>query len=379
MIIGIDIRVLGNETKSGIEEYTENLLSHLLPIDSNVKFKLFFSSYRQKLKDYDWLNLPNVELKKYNFPNRFLFASSRFFDWPEIDRLIGGVDVFFSPHFFLTSLTSVCKRVTAIHDLSFIRFPEYFSWRKNFWHKFEMMPDWQSRLSDKIIAVSKATKNDLIEKYNIDSENIKVIYSGISFHMKRPPEEELKLFKIKNSLPDNFILFLGKLEPRKNVIGLIKAFNILSKSGEFKNLHLIIAGAKGWLYKDILKEAEDSLFKDKIIFTGYVKDEERPFYYSLASVFVYPSFFEGFGFPPLEAMACGTPVIASNNSSLPEVVGKSAVLVDPRNLSDIAAAIKEVLTNPRLRSKLVKSGLDRANLFNWHKTAKETLECLLSA
>lgn len=377
MIIGIDIRLLGKGIKSGIEEYTENLLAHLIPLDPKIKFKLFFSSFCGELSEYDWLKCPNVELFRYRFPNKLLFLSSSFLDTPKIDQLMGGVDVFFSPHFFITALSPTCKRVVTFHDLSYIHFPEFFSWRKYIWHNLEMKPIWQSHFADKIIAVSESTKNDLVNLYHVDSAKVRVIYSGISPNIQRPSEENLKEFKIQNKLPDEFILYLGKFEPRKNIEGVIEAFNILKKSNNFSNLKLVIVGSRGWLYKNIFKNMERSSYKESIILKDQVSDDERSFYYSLASVFVYPSFFEGFGFPPLEAMKCGTPVIASNNSAIPETVGNSAILVSSHSLTELADAIGMVLSNKTMRGELIWGGTKKSNSFNWRSTAEKTLNCLL--
>lgn len=379
MIVGIDIRVLGSGTKSGVEEYTENLLAHLFLLDKNIKFKLFYSSFRNNLKKYEWMNFPNVEVFSLRFPNKLLFVSSRIFNRPCIDKLIGGADVFFSPHFLWASLSPECKRVTTFHDLSYVRFKEFFSWRRNIWHKFQIQSSLRANLKDKIIAVSQSTKKDLIEKYDTPLNGIRVIYSGISDSISRPPEDKLNLFKTENNLPDNFILFLGKLEPRKNITGLIKAFNLLKSQNNFENLSLIIVGSPGWLYKNIYREAEFSPYRNNIIFKNYIKDEDRKFYYSLASVFVYPSFFEGFGFPPLEAMACGTPVIASFNSSLSEVVGEGGLLVDPYNVVDISMAVKNIITDPVLRELLIKKGIEKTRCFNWNKCAIETLDVIKNA
>lgn len=376
MVIGIDIRVLGSKYKSGIEEYAENLLAHMLPLDKGIKFKLFFSSWNGALRDYDFLHLPNTEIKKFKLPNRLVFYSSRFLNCPKIDKLLGGADVFFSPHFFISALSRTVKRVTTFHDLSFEHFPEFFTKQQRFWHNFGMNPSWQAKFSDRIIVVSESTKNDLEKYYSIDPAKIDAVYSGVSSLIKRPSQEKLELFRRREGLPEKFILFLGKLEPRKNVAGLIMAFNVLKSSGGFADLGLVIAGSKGWLCDDIFREAARSPHHQWIIFKDYISDNERSFYYSLASVFVYPSFFEGFGFPPLEAMACGTPVVASNNSSLPEVVGDAGLSVDPYNVSDIATTIKNLLEDRRLRENLIKKGLARAQQFSWQKCAEKTIEIL---
>ena len=376
MTIGIDIRVLGSQAKSGIEEYTENLLAYLLPLDKSIRYKLFFSSWKSSLENYEWLSLSNIEIVKYKIPNRLLFYSSSFFNAPFVDQLLGGVDVFFSPHFFITALSPVCRRITTFHDLSFIHFPEFFSWRKKIWHNFEMKPLWQSRFSDRIIAVSESTKNDLINFYGVDPAKITVIYSGISPAIKIPDIVSLEEFKKNNNIPDKFILFLGKLEPRKNIAGLIRAFSIIKEDKFFSDFCLVVAGSRGWLDKDIFSEIKRSKHKNDIILKGHIADEERAFFYSLASAFVYPSFFEGFGFPPLEAMACRTPVIIANNSSLPEVAGRGAILVDPANLHEISYAVTKAVKNKSFRDRLISDGLNVASSFNWNKTAEKTLECL---
>jgi len=377
MIIGIDIRVLGSPVKSGIEEYTENLLAHLTAIDSGIKFKLFFSSLTGNLPEYEWLGYKNVEFYKYKFPNKLLFASSGLFRLPKIDRLIGGADVFFSPHFFLAPVSEKCRQVTTFHDLSFVHFPEFFSLRKNIWHNLEMRPLRQSHFADRIIAVSASTKNDLVKLYDVDPAKVEVIHSGISENVRRPSNYDLSQFKIDNNVPDSFMLYVGKLEPRKNIVAIVKAFNILKNQKEYAKLCLVLVGSKGWLFDDIFDEIKKSPYRQNIIIRDHVKDSDRKFYYSLASVFVYPSFFEGFGFPPLEAMACGTPVICSNNSALSEIAGAGAITVDAENVGDIARSISNVLTDKKLKTRLYQSGTTNTFNYSWRVTAEKTLACLL--
>lgn len=377
MRVGIDIRVLGSLHKSGVEEYTENLLAHMLPENPDIKFKLFYSGKPESLKEYSWVGLDNVEIVKSRFSNRAVFASSWLFNYPRIDDLVGGVEVFFSPHFLIAPLNPYCRRVMTFHDLSYLRFKEFFSLRRDLWHRFQIKSFGKKNLPDKIIAVSDSTKKDLIEKYRIEPWRIEKIYSGISDTIVRPSQEGLDEFRKRNGLPGEFILFLGKLEPRKNIPTLIKAFNLIKSSNGFENLNLVIVGAKGWLFKDIFREAETSAHKNKIIFKDYVEDEGKKFYYSLASAFVYTSFFEGFGFPPLEAMACGTPVVVSNNSSLPEVVGDAGLLVDPYNAVDISNGVRTVIEDLNLRNALVKRGYERVKIFDWKKCAEQTIATIL--
>ncbi|OGN13809.1 MAG: hypothetical protein A3J47_01555 [Candidatus Yanofskybacteria bacterium RIFCSPHIGHO2_02_FULL_43_22] len=384
MTIGIDIRVLGNKTKSGIEEYAENLMPHLIKEGNDIKFKLFYSSRRSYLPEYDWLQAQNVKLYEFNYPNNLLFTSSRFLNKPFLDKMIGGVDVFFFPHFFLSSLSPSCKRVTTFHDLSYVHFPEHLTLRKKFWHNFQMIPRWQAKFSDKIIAVSESTKEDLINFYKIDPARIEVIYSGVELRLNLNHERfNLKEFKRAKNLPHRFILFLGKLEPRKNIISIIKAFNSLKLNSKYNDVGLVIAGAKGWLYEDIFRLRLNLNMKfnlnDRIIFTGQIHDEERNLYYRAAEIFVYPSFFEGFGFPPLEAMSCGTPVITSRNSSLPEVVDASAITVDPYDVNELELWITKLLDDKKLSELMTKRGIEQSVKFEWHKTAIRTLEVLTKA
>ena len=324
------------------------------------------------------MSLPNVEIKKYRFPNKFLFYSSSFLNLPFVDKLIGGVDVFFSPHFFLTSLSPECRRVTTFHDLSFIHYPEFFSWRKRLWHNFEMRPFWQSRFSDKIIAVSESTKNDLISFYGVDPAKIEVIYSGVSLGAGNVDKEKLRQFRADNGLPERFILFLGKLEPRKNLIGIIRAFNLVKNKKEFNDLSLVVVGSEGWLYEDIFAEANQSPYKKNIIFRDHITDKDRLLFYNSASVFVYPSFFEGFGFPPLEAITCNVPTIIANTSSLPEIVGRASLMVDPSNLDEIADAMTMAINDSRLRERMISRVLNIQENFSWGKTAEKTLACLIN-
>ncbi len=388
MTIGIDIRVLARGTRTGIEEYTLNLLPRLLSLDRSIKFKLFYSAFNKIELDYQWVNLPNVEIKKFSFPNRFIFDPlAKFLHLPKIDKILGGADVFFAPHFLLSPASGQCRKVTTFHDLSFEYFPEFFPGRKNFWHTF-LNPRNQALQADKIIAVSGSTKNDLASQYGIEAQKIKVIYSGVGEEFKKEASgsgqadstgsPQAASVKNKYSLPDKFILYFGTIEPRKNLIGLVRAYEIFREKYKFSDFKLVLAGNRGWLEKEILRAAGESVFAKDIIFTGFVAPADKIYLYNLASLFVYPSFFEGFGFPPLEAMACGVPVICSHTSCFPEVAGGAALLADPYNWGEIAWAMNEILSDEDLKNYLISRGFEQANKFSWDKCARETLEFLLS-
>ena len=294
--------------------------------------------------------------------------------------MMGGVDKFFSPHIFLSATSPKCEKIVTFHDLSFEKYPQFYSSQKNFWH-FSMNPPKQAAEADKIIAVSESTKEDLIELYGIEPEKIKVIYSGLSSKTTRIvfPQEKIYVRK-KYGLPENYILYLGTLEPRKNIISLLKAFEKSKMAGALKNSNfkLVIAGAKGWLYDDIFKTAQKFSSRNDIVFTGFIESKDKPVLYEMAKLFVYPSFYEGFGFPPLEAMAQKTPVITSGISSIPEAVSNAAITVNPSNPDELREAMEKVLTDEKLYKQLAEAGKKRAQEFDWRKCAGETLDYILS-
>src|SRR3989338_4613323 len=204
MTIGIDIRILGSARRSGIVEYAEQLISRMIAAAPEHRFKLFYASARRTVPRSSWMKAPNVDLYAFPIPNNLLFALNRIIDWPKIDHLIGGVDVFFSPHLFIVSLSEQCRRVTTFHDLSYLRFPEFFTARKRLWNTIEMDPARQARFSNQIIAVSESTKTDLVEYYQIDPANITVIHSAT--RISRPIDEVLLELKKTHNLPRQFIL-----------------------------------------------------------------------------------------------------------------------------------------------------------------------------
>ncbi|AXI24805.1 glycosyl transferase family 1 [Methanofervidicoccus sp. A16] len=231
--------------------------------------------------------------------------------------------------------------------------------------------------SDRIITISKHVKNDLVRHFSISEEKINVIYLGVNEHYKPIPENEIEKIKYKYNLKFPFILYVGSEQPRKNFPTLIKAFYKLKTKYGFNNIKLVKAGnpqISKYKRKHIMKLIDKLNLQKDIIFTGYVPEEDLPALYNAADLFVYPSIYEGFGLPPLEAMACGTPVITSNTSSLPEVVGDAGIMVDPYDVDGLSKAMYEVLTNDGLREELRKKGLERAKLFSWKECAEEHLK-----
>lgn len=373
MRIGVDIRFLARGIQSGVEEYTLNLLPRLFGC-KEAEFKLFYNAFKKNKLEFPWASFPNVKIFQRSIPNRFLQLSSFIFNFPKIDKMIGGVDSFFSPHFILSPTSKKCKKIITFHDLSFAYYPEFFSFSRNIWHKL-MRPKKQAQEADAIISVSESTKEDLIDLYKINPDKIKVIYPGVGEEFKKLDLSKIYKIKEKYNLPEKFILYFGTIEPRKNIDGIIKSFDLLKENLK-SDIKLVIAGSPGWLYKNVFRTAKESKFKKDIIFTGFIEKEDKPSLYNLASLFVYPSYFEGFGFPPLEAMACGVPTIVSNCTSLPEVAGEGALLVNPYNINEIFIAMKEVLTSKKLSDDLINGGLNQSKKFSWDSCARETLKII---
>ena len=379
MKIGIDIRTLMDKHYSGVSEYTYNLIREIFRHDKKNDYKLFYNSGRDIGKAIPEFNYPNVEVINLRYPNKiFNYIMQKSLHYPKIDRLLG-VDLFFMPHINFISLSAYCQKLITVHDLSFLRYKEFFSFRKNIWHKFVNVKSLLNKF-DAIIAISENTKRDIIELAGVDESKIKVIYSGISGEFKPLDQADKKLKRVKKkyNLPDKFILYLGTVEPRKNVSGIIKAFSRIKDSlqneGEYGQIKLIIAGARGWKSKNIFKDAGDSKYKEDIIFLGYVSRDDKIGLYNLAALFIYVSFYEGFGFPPLEAMACGCPTIAGGASSLYEIAQNGALTVNPHNITEITSAALELLKNKKLKNLLISRGAAVSHKFNWENSAGKYLD-----
>lgn len=378
MRIGIDIRTLMDKRFSGVPEYTFNIVRSILEIDRLNRYRLFYNSPRDLSAQMPVFDFPNVEMVKLNYPNKVLnYGLFKLLDRPKIDKVLN-VDAFFMPHLNFVSLSEEVRSLLTIHDLSFLRYPEFFSWRKNFWHSMINVRKLARRF-DRIIAVSENTKRDVIDLLQIDPDKIEVIYSAISeeFASGGSDSGNLRSIKIKYALPDNFILFLGTIEPRKNIIGLMQAYErLLRCHPEMGPVKLVIAGGQGWRSREIYEYWKMSGERDNIIFLGYVDSADKPAIYNMAKVFVYPSYYEGFGFPPLEAMACGTPVICSFNSSLSEIAGDAALMIDPSDIEMLARSMYLVLSDNILSHKLAIKGRAQASDHNWKTSARRILKIL---
>lgn len=373
MNIAIDIRCLMEREQTGVGEYTFHLLRHLFEFDNKNHYYLFYNSRQNVAKIIPHFPKDNVHYCEFKLPNKVLNLMLKVFRYPALDRAIEykyhtpRIDLFLFPNisFFKTR----CPYFITAHDLSFEFFPEFLSLKRRLWHWF-INPKKIFQGAESVIAVSKNTKQDLINCYSIPANKIKVIYSGVSSNYKiiHQDNEKTKKIKLKYKLPAKFVLFLGTIEPRKNLSALISAFQIFAeKNPEYA---LIIAGKRGWKDKNIIHGIDK-----KIIYTGFIPNADKRYLYNLASMFVYPSYYEGFGFPPLEAMACGCPVITANNSSLSEICSDAALLIDPNNVRDLADAMQE-MTEKEIARHYREKGLEKIKTFNWYKTIQELIKML---
>ena len=367
MKIGIISLLMDDKQRTGIATYVYSFIQNLIKIG---KAKSLYLIHCKRCQDGVYIKTNDIIIPKMPFKLTSVLG---------LPYVIGkiNVNILHIPAHWYTQimpffLNSKVKKIITIHDLLPLFFPETVPYTK------ETIFLWNSTLKlikskiDMIIAVSQNTKNDCIKYLNIPEEKIKVItlasdeiYKPIN-NKQEMKEEIYKKYRINSS----FILYVGTVEKRKNVSVLIKAFYKLKT---MKITHkLIIIGKKGWKYNDIFKTIEILNLQKDVILTGYVPKEDLFKFYNLADVFVYPSLYEGFGLPPLEAMACGCPVITSNTSSLPEVVGDAGMMVNPYDVEGLAKAIFEVITDESLRKELSKKSLERAKLFSWRKTAEKT-------
>ncbi|MBU4332742.1 glycosyltransferase family 4 protein [Patescibacteria group bacterium] len=393
MRIAIDIRSLLEPCMSGIGEYSYNVLKRILEADKENQFNLFYNirhSVKTKPPKFDY---PNVKTLGYQYPNRWLNLSLRYFGRPRLEKLSGDPDLMWFPNFGFMNFNIKVPYVLTVHDLSFERYPEFFTPAHRLWHKLIDCRR-MARGAAKIIAVSENTKNDLIELYGISNDKIDVIYEGVGEEYFKETEklshstnsgqenkeikDDANMRKVvgKYDLPEEFILFLGTIEPRKNIEAIIRAFDKVCNTPQAPSLKLILAGGKGWNNEQIYDIYKQAKHRDKIKFIGYVDKEDKPALYSLASLFVFPSIYEGFGLPPLEAMACGTAVIASNASSLPEVVEDAGLLVDPYNVNELAEAMRVMLGDDKLRQDFIEKGREQVKKFLWRSCADRTLEVI---
>lgn len=358
---------------AGIGRYTRNLVRALAELDVSNQYTLFIAGgWGEGDALGSWPD--NYRVRSVPLSDRLVNIFWQRLRMPlPIQIFTGGIDLFHSPDFVLPPVGRAPALLT-VHDLSFLRVPEHF------------VPGFRAYLEGAvsrgvgqachILADSQNTRRDLIELMCVSPDKVSVVYPGVEARFRKVTDEEI-LGRVRGryGLPQCFILGLGTLQPRKNFDGLIRAFRqvLASKSARdlSKDPHLVICGGLGWMYKETLALVEHHGLKGRVHFTGFVADEDLPALYSLASAFAFPSWYEGFGLPVLEAMACGTPVVVADNSSLPEVVGTAGLMVSAADRDQLAEALLSVITDESRRSALASAGRVQAANFTWEKAAKD--------
>jgi len=369
---------------SGVGFHVANLISSLEALQEQENFQLGIA-YQPSLKR--WLigdfalpenlnNYPNI----YKLPipvriSNFLLKLS--FDpiWNYLEKYFDHPNILHGTNYSVYPCKNTLK-VMNIYDLTFVKYPSYIdSVVKTYTERVKQCLQW----TDMVITISESSKRDIIEYLKVKPEQVHV--TPLASRYSNNYLSNLDRNELENSVAYNFsqpyILFVSTIEPRKNIITLISAFELLKQKYKIDH-QLILIGKKGWNHKLILNKIENSLWKTHIHQLDYLPDPLVALFYSKADVFVYPSHYEGFGLPVLEAMTLGAPVVTSNTSSLPEVVGDTALLVDPNDSTSLAEAILRIISDLQLRNELIQKGKERAKMYSWERTAKETLKAYRS-
>jgi len=357
--IGIDASRIAWARRTGTEQYSARLLQALLRLGTAHRLTLYFNRRPDPLPG--WLAGANV--RAMPFPR--LWTHLRL-SWEMARR---PPDLLFVPAHVLP-LVRPPRTVVTIHDLGYLYFPQAHPPLKG--RELHWSTRWNTRTATRIIAISQATKEDLVRHYHVPPERIHVVHHGVEARF-RPTLDAPALARY--GLPARYLLYLGTLQPRKNLERLLQAYASLPDDAP----PLVLAGPRGWYFERIAAAIAGLGLAERILLPGYIPDEDVPAVLSAAVALVFPSLYEGFGLPALEAMACGTPVIAAATSSLPEVVGEAGLLVDPLSVEEIAAAMRQVLEDAGLRAELRQRGMERARLFTWERCARETLAVLEEA
>lgn len=362
MRIGIDAHCIG-QRKTGNETYTYNLVKHLGLLEPDgIDYVVYLTS---KAGHNGGVFVgPRSRTKLIRPETPYIRIPIGFASESRAEKL----DVFHAQYILPHHLR--CRTVLTVHDVIYERYPEFFT--KPHYYRNKILIPWSCRRADHIITVSESSKRDLIEIYGLDPRRITVTYNG-PHDCYRPLDqmEAKEHVRRRYGVQGEFILYVGAIHPRKNVPRLLSAFTKL-KSKQKIPQKLVIVGPKAWLATEAFRAIENHPAKGDIIVTGYVPQEDLAYFYNAATVFVYVSICEGFGLPVLEAIACGTPTITSRGSSLEEVAGSAAVLVDPLDVSAIVSAIENVLSDSNLRARLRELGVARSSRFSCHEMALRT-------
>ncbi len=366
MRLGFDATALPHQPV-GAGNYIIHLLRVLSSLASGDELVIFSYPHGQELIDLPESKNIQWEILSYKKPaSRLLWEQAAFSNLVKKKN----IDLLHSPH-YTRPLSLPCRSVVTFHDMTFFLYPKMHTRAKRIF--FPPAIRMSARRADAVIADSESTRRDAIRLLGLAPDKITTVALGVgeNFH-PIPDRQVLEAARQKYALPNHFILYVGVVEPRKNLPLLLEAYHSLFSGG--CRTPLVIVGKMGWGYAGVLQSIAERGLKDWVLFTGYIPGEDLPIVYNLADLFVYPSLYEGFGFPPLEAMACATPVVTSASSSMAEHVGEAGLLVPPGDVNALAEAINLLLADATLRQKLAAAGIRQAAKFTWTRTAQETLQ-----
>lgn len=376
MIIGIDGNEANIQNRVGVNKYAFKIIWELYKLNENRAKPHNLIVYVKNSP------LPDMPKETKNFKYKVLGGGGL---WvitkltPYLLRNPEKIQIIFSPSHYVSPFLTI-PRVCSIMDLGYLEFSGQFEkkvlWQLKYWTAISIFA------SKQILTISEASKKDIVRHYPFASKKVKVTYLSHDLDKKYFNVSDIDVRRIKNkySIVDDYILYVGTLKPSKNIDGLIKAFAEIVKIDKFSKLKLVISGKKGWLYKPLFKLVEDLKIKDKVIFTDYLPEEDKPALRKGARVFVQISHWEGFAIDTLSVMAIGVPVVVSKVGSLPEVVGDAGIVVDHNNTDSIVNGIKKVLNmNQKEYNNLIRAGIEQSKRFSWEKCAKDTMESLESA
>jgi len=388
MHIGIDYTAAAWQG-AGIGRYTRELIRAIVAQGAAHRYSLFYaagglaadSPYMADLRElcaaYPHVRRVPIPLS----PRRLTQFWQRLRVPLPVDLFTGRLDLLHAPDFVLPPTRA--RTIVTIHDLSFLVHPECAE-PGMVRYLTDAVPRGLRR-ANVILADSQATRRDLARLLAVDPARVELVYPGVGPHFRPMLAEETASVRLRLGLPDRFVLFVSTLEPRKNLVRLLEAFaQVIEPRNENREpgldathspLHLVIAGRRGWLYEDIFAAIDRLQLRERVRLLDYVHDNDLPALYNLATAFAYPSIYEGFGIPPLEALACGTPTVIADNSSLPEVVADAAVLVSAEDIESIASGIRRVVSDAGLRARLRAAGPAQARKFTWEQAAKRVLAC----
>jgi glycosyltransferase involved in cell wall biosynthesis len=332
----------------------------------DIELSLFYNQQGDAQLPAYLSRIPYNTVNIGNKPWRMGVWLSQMLHWP-MDKTFGAMEIFHATNHLLAHFRHA-RTVYTLHDLIFLNYPEYHK-AYNRWYLTLTMPLYL-KAADMIVTPSECSKQDAIKYYGLPESKIKVIYEAPAPTFK-PLTKPTDLDRVRQTyhLPKKYILHVGTIEPRKNLSRLLEAFKPLLV--DWPDLKLVLVGKKGWLYESFFQRLHALGLTEHVVFPGYVEDADLPAFYQLAQVFAFPSLYEGFGLGPIEAMACGTPVVSSNSSSLPEVVGQAGLQIDPIDTAALSTALRRILEDSALRADLAQRGLVQAQNFSWQKAVDE--------